>query len=94
MLSEPSEAALAPLLRAYELARDAAADPWQLALAVRDLEAAGLALTDARWLVLKKFASLAKEVTTPGDETRTLPRIEYGVSRPIRAGPPLGQLPQ
>lgn len=77
MLSEPSEAALAPLLRAYELARDAAADPWQLALAVRDLEAAGLALTDARWLVLKKYASLGKEVTTPGDETRVFRPLPF-----------------
>lgn len=70
MSHEPSPEALLLALRAYALAHDAGADPWQFALAVRELAGAGLTATDVRWLVLKGYASLAKEVTTPGDPER------------------------
>lgn len=70
MRHEPNPDALAVALHAYECAHDAGADPWQFALSVRELETAGLKLTDIRWLLLRNYASLAKEITAPSDVTR------------------------
>lgn len=70
MPHELSSDALSLALRAHAYAQDAATDPWQFALSIRELETAGLTLTDARWLLLRGYASLAKEVTAPGDPAR------------------------
>ncbi|HEX6987118.1 MAG TPA: hypothetical protein VF170_17195 [Planctomycetaceae bacterium] len=70
MPTGPDQDALALLLHAFESARDADADPWQFALSISELEAAGLTRTDVRWLLLKDYAALAKEVTAPGDDMR------------------------
>jgi hypothetical protein len=70
MSTGPDMSALALVLHAYESAKDAEADLWQFALSFRELESAGLAATDVRWLLLKKYALLGQEVTAPGDEAR------------------------
>ncbi|MDQ3332616.1 MAG: hypothetical protein M3552_18535 [Planctomycetota bacterium] len=82
MRAEPSSTGISLLLRAYEYAEDAAADPyaadpWQFALSVRELEAAGLTVTDVRWLLLKKLALLAREITTPGDPERLFRAVPF-----------------
>lgn len=73
----PNPSGLSLLLRAYEYAEDASADPWQFALSVRELEAAGLTVTDVRWLLLKRLASLAREITTPGDPKRVFRPVPF-----------------
>lgn len=77
MLPEPHEQALSLILRAYEYAQDANADPWQFALSIRELEIIGLATTDVRWLLLKNYASLGIETTIPGDTTRSFRTIPF-----------------
>jgi hypothetical protein len=64
-------AALALLKRAFDCANDANAAPWDFALEIAQLYAAGLTITDLRWMVVKKFVEQADETTEHGDEHRS-----------------------
>lgn len=77
MPPEPHDQALSLILRAYEYAQDADADPWQFALSIRELDASGLTTTDIRWLLLKNYVSLGTETTIPGDAVRSFRLIPF-----------------
>ncbi len=64
-------AALALLKRALDCASDAHAPSWDFALEIGQLYAAGLTITDLRWMVVKKFVEHAEETSAPGDEHRS-----------------------
>ena len=63
--------ALRILMRAAAYAEDVGGDPWQFAVELSELEAAGLTRTDLRWLLGKSFATQAQETTIPGDAARS-----------------------
>lgn len=63
--------ALRLLLSAADYAADAGGDPWQFAVELRDLQAAGLTHHDLRWLFAKGFVQHAQETTVPGDSARS-----------------------
>jgi hypothetical protein len=64
-------AALALLQHALDCAKDAQAPPWDFALEIGQLYAAGLTITDLRWMVVKKFVEHADETSVHGDEHRS-----------------------
>jgi hypothetical protein len=59
------------LLSAFNYARDAQLDPWQLAVELKELRLRGVALSDLRWLIAKGFAEHRRETTVPGDAQRS-----------------------
>lgn len=62
--------AIGVLLSAFDYAQDIGVCRWQFAVDVSELLATGAAIADLRWLVLKRFAEPAREVTVPGDRER------------------------
>jgi hypothetical protein len=64
-------AALALLQHALDCAKDAQAPPWDFALEIGQLYAAGLTITDLRWMVAKGFVEHADETSVHGDEHRS-----------------------
>lgn len=64
-------AALALLQHALDCARDAQAPPWDFALEIGQLYAAGLTITDLRWMVVKQFVEHADETSLHGNEHRS-----------------------
>jgi hypothetical protein len=70
-ISAGIRAALALLQRARECAQDAQAPPWDFALEVGQLYAAGLTITDLRWMIVKEFIEHADETSIHGNEHRS-----------------------
>jgi hypothetical protein len=64
-------AALALLQHALDCAKDAQAPAWDFALEIGQLYAAGLTITDLRWMVVKKFVEHADETSVHGNEHRS-----------------------
>jgi hypothetical protein len=62
--------ALALLQHALDCAKDAQAPPWDFALEISQLYAAGLTITDLRWMVAKEFVEHADETSVHGNEHR------------------------
>lgn len=59
------------LLRdAWECARELNHDPWQLALDIATLTAAGLSQTDLRWLITRGYSEHGEELTQPTNPHR------------------------
>jgi hypothetical protein len=71
LITERLQPALAALLTAFDYAADSGADRWEFAVEMTELLAAGAALADLRWLILRNFAEHAKETTAPGDPRRS-----------------------
>jgi hypothetical protein len=61
---------LARLVEARRYARDVGRDPWEFAVDLGTLRAAGLDWNEARWLVCKGYVEHAREITLPGDSRR------------------------
>jgi hypothetical protein len=70
-ISDGIRAALALLKRARDCARDVQANPWNFGLEIGQLYAAGLTITDLRWMVVKEFVEHADETSVHGDEHRS-----------------------
>lgn len=70
-ISGGTRAALALLRRALDCAEDAQAPPWDFALEIAQLYAAGLSITDLRWMVVKEFVEHADEISVHGNEHRS-----------------------
>ncbi|MBN1395938.1 MAG: hypothetical protein JW959_13030 [Pirellulales bacterium] len=64
------QAGIAQLADARVYADDRQCDPWEFAVALEDLVARGLTVSDLRWLVSKGYAEHAGEVTGPQDASR------------------------
>ena len=64
-------AAFALLQHALDCARDAKAPPWDFALEIGELYAAGLSITDLRWMVVKGLVEHGDETSVHGEEHRT-----------------------
>jgi hypothetical protein len=64
-------AALALLQHALDCANDAQAPPWDFSLEIGHLYAAGLTITDLRWMVAKEFVEHADETSVHGNEHRS-----------------------
>jgi hypothetical protein len=71
LLSGGIRAALALLQRALDCAKDARAPAWDFALEVGQLYAAGLTITDLRWMVAKELVEHAEETSVHGNEHRS-----------------------
>ena len=70
-ISPGIRAALALLQHARECAKDARAPRWDFALEIGQLYAAGLTITDLRWMVAKEFVEHADETSIHGNEHRS-----------------------
>jgi hypothetical protein len=70
-VSRGLRAALALLQHALACAKDAQAPPWDFALEIGQLYAAGLTITDLRWMVVKEFVEHADETSVHGSEHRS-----------------------
>ncbi len=64
-------AALKLLRHALDCAQDAQAPPWDFALEIGHLYAAGLTITGLRWLVAREFVEHADEISVHGSEHRS-----------------------
>jgi hypothetical protein len=64
-------AALALLQRAQDCAKDAQAPAWDFALEIGQLYAAGLTITDLRWMVAKELVEHGDETSVHGNEHRS-----------------------
>jgi hypothetical protein len=64
-------AALRLLRHALDCAKDAQAPPWDFALEIGHLYAAGLTITDLRWMVAREFVEHADETSVHGSEHRS-----------------------
>jgi len=64
-------AGLAHLLRAFDYAADAGGDPWEFAVEIGDLRAAGMTASEFRWLVAKGIVQHGHETSLYGDTHRT-----------------------
>jgi hypothetical protein len=64
-------AALALLQHALDCAENAQAPPWDFALEIGQLYAAGLSITDLRWMVVKEFVEHGDETSVHGNEHRS-----------------------
>lgn len=67
--------ALALLLEGYDAARALGRSPWDLALSLHSLRAAGLTEAGLLWLVYQDFVAYAVETTRPGRSRRTFRRL-------------------
>lgn len=67
-------AALVQLLEAYEYALDTHRDVWDFAIEVADFKAAGLGISDLRWLMSKGYIEAAHEVTQSTSSARKFQR--------------------
>jgi hypothetical protein len=70
-VSRGLRSALALLQHALDCAKDAQAPPWDFALEIGHLYAAGLTITDLRWMVVKQFVEHADETSEHGREHRS-----------------------
>jgi hypothetical protein len=70
-ISTGIRAALALLQHARECAKDARAPRWDFALEIGQLYAAGLTITDLRWMVAKDFVEHANETSVHGNKHRS-----------------------
>lgn len=70
-INEGIRAAFLLLKRAFDCANDANAPPWDFAVEIAQLYAAGLTIIDLRWMVVKKLVQHADETTEHGDEHRS-----------------------
>lgn len=70
-INDGLRAAFRLLQRARECTQDAQAPRWDFALEIGQLYAAGLTITDLRWLVAKGFVEHADEISAHGDEHRS-----------------------
>src|SRR5882757_5867821 len=70
-VSRGVRAALALLQHALACAKDAQAPPWDFELEIGQLYAAGLTITDLRWMVVKEFVEHADETSVHGSEHRS-----------------------
>jgi hypothetical protein len=70
-ISPGIRAALALLQHARECAQDARAPRWDFALEIGQLYAAGLTITDLRWMVAKEFVEHANETSVHGNKHRS-----------------------
>ena len=64
--------ALAQLATAYMYSRATGVDPWQFAVEMDRLMAAGMTTSQLRWLVLMGYVEHAREVTGPHDSCTDL----------------------
>ena len=65
---------LTMLLRARDTARDLNFDPWEFAVGLPELVAAGLTGTDVRWLIAKGYVLQALERVKPRGKRRSFRR--------------------
>ena len=70
-ISDGIRAALALLKRARDCADDVQADPWDFGLEIGQVYAAGLTITDLRWMVAKGLVAHADETSAHGDAHRS-----------------------
>ena len=70
-IGEGIRAALTLLRHARDCALDAQAPAWDFALEIGQLYAAGLTITDLRWMVVKEFVEHADETSVHGSEHRS-----------------------
>lgn len=70
-ISDGVRAALTLLQHALDCARDAHAPPWDFAVEIGELCAAGLTITDLRWMVVKELVEHADETSMHGSEHRS-----------------------
>lgn len=70
-LSTGKIVALELLARASSDAEDAQKPVWQFAVRLQRLLVAGATESDIRWLIAKRYAEQASEVTRPGDNERS-----------------------
>jgi hypothetical protein len=70
-ISDGIRAALALLTRARDCADDVSADRWDFGLEIGQLYAAGLTITDLRWMVARGFVAHADETSAHGDVHRS-----------------------
>jgi hypothetical protein len=70
-ISDGIRAALALLQHARDCAQDTQAPAWDFALEIGQLYAAGLTITDLRWMVVKEFVEHADETSVHGNEHRS-----------------------
>ncbi len=61
---------LSLLLEASQYAEESSCDPWDFAVEIARLHAAGLNYSDFRWLVHKGYVSHAEEITQAGQQGR------------------------
>jgi hypothetical protein len=73
-LSERGVVALALLLEAHEYTMELQRSPWDFAVEIGALQAAGPTTSALRWLVCKSYVEHARETTMYGDLTRTFQR--------------------
>lgn len=73
-IDDNARAALALLGHAYDCALSTGAAPWDFALEIGELCAAGLTVTDLRWLVVKGLIEHGSETTAYGDLHRSFTR--------------------
>jgi hypothetical protein len=73
-IDDNSRIGLALLSQAFTCALDAGADRWDFALEIDTLFAAGLTISDLRWLVAKRFAEHGQESSVYGSPHRTFRR--------------------
>tara|TARA_R110002095_G_scaffold179193_3_gene156569 strand:- start:28519 stop:29256 length:738 start_codon:yes stop_codon:yes gene_type:complete len=67
--------ALTALSQSLQYAHDSGVDVWQFAIEHEVLREMGLTVSDIRWLIHKKFVIHRKEITAPGDPTRSFSRL-------------------
>jgi hypothetical protein len=70
-ISDGIRSALALLKRARDCAEDVQADPWDFGLEIGQLYAAGLTVTDLRWMVARGLVEHAEETSAHGDVHRS-----------------------
>lgn len=63
------------LSQSLQYAQDSGVDAWQFAIEHEILREMGLTVSDIRWLIHKKFVIHRKEITAPGDPTRSFSQL-------------------
>jgi hypothetical protein len=61
-------AGMALLLDAFDCARDAGSSPWNYAVEMSNLVAAGVSDASLHWLIAKNYAEHGVETTLPSDD--------------------------
>jgi hypothetical protein len=72
----PPAAALAPLLEAYQCARQLGKDVWEFAVELRCLREAGLTHSQLRWLLAQGWVTQQAECSRPSAKRRAFRRVE------------------
>lgn len=71
LLAPRVQRALGVLLESYDYAQDVGCDVWEFAVEMDHLRPFGLTASDWRWLHLKGFIGHGRELTIPGEASRT-----------------------